>query len=127
MKFKKGKCKVLPLWSNNPMHQYMLTGWKAALLRRTLGSWWSTKMIMSRQGTFMGKKANSLLGCTWQSVARGDPLSLLCTVGATSGVLCPILGSPVQERQGPTQVSPVKHHKDGEGTGASFMFFLQSG
>lgn len=59
------------------------------------------------------------------SIATVDPLSLLCTVEATTEVLCQILGSPVQERQGPTQVTPAKGHKDGEGTEAYFVFFLQ--
>ena len=43
MKFYKGKWKVLHLGRNNSVHQYMLgpAGRKAALARRTLGSWWT--------------------------------------------------------------------------------------
>ena len=54
----------------------------------------------------------------WQ-VKGGDPLSLLCPAEDTSGVPCPVLGSPVQERQGSVGESPVGDHKDDKGSGAS--------
>jgi len=49
---------------------------------------------------------------------EGGDLSLKNYTGeATPGVLCTVLGSSVQERDGLTGVSPVKGHKDGEVTG----------
>lgn len=47
-----------------------------------------------------------------QPVEGGGPSPLFSTGEATSGVLCPMLGSPVRERYGHTGVSPVNSHKD---------------
>ena len=47
-----------------------------------------------------------------QKVEGGDPPLLLCPGEATSGVLCPVLGSPVQKGQGSSEESPTEGHKD---------------
>ena len=47
--------------------------------------------------------------------------TVLCPSDSPSGVLSPVLGSPVQERWRATGESPAEGYKDGEGTGASFL------
>jgi len=48
-----------------------------------------------------------------------DPSPLFSTGKATSEVLGPVLGSPVQERHGRTAESPEKGHTDDKGAEAS--------
>ena len=51
----------------------------------------------------------------WLSVKKS-------TGETTSGVLCSVLCSPLQERHGHTGMNPEKGHKDRSGTGASVMW-----
>jgi len=56
-----------------------------------------------------------------QQVEGGDPPPPLCPNEATLTILCPLLDSPVQKRQGSPKRSPVEGHKDDKGPGASPM------
>lgn len=69
----------------------------------------------------MARRANSILGCIrkmWPQVERCDPDTLHDPNEATSGVLCSIMVSTVQERQGANGEGPAEQHKDGLGSGA---------
>ena len=78
--------------------------------------WWAVRLTISQQCVILAKKTNGILS---QQVKEDTPPPLLCLGEATSGVLCPLLGSTVKERQQTTGDNPEEGHEDIVGPGAS--------
>lgn len=93
------KHKVLPLRRYNRRHHYIPgpLGYKAACQKRPRGSWWMPRLNMRQQWAFVAKKLLGVLAALDKQVAGCNPSPPLSPGEARPGVLCPVLGSTIQE------------------------------
>lgn len=100
----KGKNRVLHTGRNNPVHQHWLgkNQLESSLAEKDV---LMDKLNMNQQNVTVAKAAKSLLGCTrggvlpeGQRMHSFNPSPLLGTGETTTGLLWPVLGSPVPGR-----------------------------
>jgi len=84
MKFNQGKCRVLHLGTNNPMHQYRLGAdlLESSSVERDLGVLVDDRLTMSQQCALFAKKASGIQGCIERSVASRSREILLALYSA---------------------------------------------
>ncbi|KAJ7418784.1 rna-directed dna polymerase from mobile element jockey-like [Willisornis vidua] len=117
MKFSKGKCRVLHLRRNNPKcwHRLGPGRLETSSAEKDLGVLVGDKLTMSWHCALRARRDNGILRCIGKSVAsRSREVILPPLLGppeATSEILCPVLVSSIQERQGASGEGPVEATK----------------
>lgn len=125
LKFNHGKCRVLPWGKNNPMQQTgcRLSCWKAALWGWTWGSWCTKSCPWPSNVSREPRKCPGARCKEYcQQSKGGDPVHLVSPCDVSSGVLCAILGSPVQRRHGAPGEGSPEGHKDQQEMGTSLLW-----
>ena len=120
------KCRALHLGRRNPRHLYRLEGavLESSSAEQDLWVLMDDKLHMSQQCALAARKANGILGSIMRGVASRDRevIVSLCSALASgvlpSGVLCPGMEPPVQERQRAVGEVPGEGHEDDQGDGA---------
>lgn len=121
MNVNKTKCKVLHLaWNNLIQHSKLADGCVENSFAEELGDQgilWTTKWTWAKVALWQQRQKSACHAVlARQQWAEGsDPSPQFSTCGTESGVLCPALGSPRQEKHWPTGASPAKDQQDSWG------------
>ena len=105
-------------------HLYRLEGavLESSSAEKDLGALMDDKLNMSQQCALAAWKANGILGSIMRMDSRDREVIVpLCSCEAPSGVLCPGMEPPIQERQRAVGEGPEKGHRDDQGAEVSLL------